>query len=67
MGKKTEAIFALDAVKKHSVLFREEGQTGDWKSDPIATLSASIYVMKTALGPQLVQGKKIRVTIEEID
>lgn len=66
MGKKTEAVFVLDAPKKHSALFREEGQTGDWKTDPPAVLASSIYVQNNALSDKK-PGKKIKITIEEID
>lgn len=66
MGKKTTAIFVLDAPKKHSALFREEGLTGDWRTDPTPKVSASIYIANEALSDKKV-GKKVRVTIEEID
>lgn len=66
MGKKTEAIFVLNENKKNAQLFREEGQTGDWKTDPKATVSTSIYVQNDALTNKKV-GAKIRVTIEELE
>jgi len=66
MGKVTTAIFVLDAPKKHSALFREEGQTGDWRVDPPAKLASSIYVQNEALSDKK-QGKKIKITVEEID
>jgi hypothetical protein len=65
MGKKTEAIFALDSTKKHSALFREEGQTGDWQTDPKAKLSSSIYIVHSALSHPT--PKKVKITVEEID
>lgn len=66
MAKTTTAIFVLDAPKKHSALFREEGQTGDWKLDPPAKVASSIYVQNECLSDKK-PGKKIKVTIEEID
>lgn len=65
MGKKTEAIFVLDAAKKHSVLYREEGQTGNWQSDPKPTLSQSIYIVNSALSNN--PSKKVKITIEEME
>lgn len=62
------AIFVKDADKKHSVLFREEGQTGDWHTDPPAAISASIYVMRRALdklGNN--SAKKLKITVEVVE
>lgn len=66
MGIVTSAIFVLDAPKKHSALFREEGQTGDWRTDPPAKLASSIYIQNAALSDKK-PGKKVKITVEEID
>lgn len=66
MGKITSATFVLDAPKKHSALFREEGQTGDWHTDPPAKLASSIYVQNEALSDKK-PGKCIKITIEELE
>jgi len=68
MGKVTSAIFVLDAAKKHSVLYREEGQTGNWQSDPKPKLSSSIYVVNDALQHQGSKPpQKIKITVEEVE
>jgi len=69
MAEKTvSAIFVKDADKKHSILFREEGQTGDWHTDPPAQISSSIYLMRGAfdkLGNN--QPKKVKITVEIVE
>lgn len=65
MGKTTTATFTLDSIKKHSALFREEGQTGNWQTDPKPTLSSSIYIVHSALSHPT--PKKVKITVEEIE
>lgn len=67
-NKTVSAIFVKDSDKKHSILFREEGQTGDWKMDPPAQLSTSIYIMRRAFD-QLGNNKpaKVKLTIEIVE
>lgn len=66
--KTVSAIFVKDSDKKHSILFREEGQTGDWRTDPPASISASMYIMRRAFD-QLGNNKpnKVKVTIEIVE
>lgn len=63
---KTEAIFVINEQKKTVALCREEGMTGDWKTDPKSKISNSMYINYSALTNKT-PGAKIKVTIEEIE
>jgi len=52
----TTAIFELDAEKKHSVVYKEEGNT----------IASSIYFSKNLVGSGPSWPLKIKVTVEDV-